>query len=87
MQALQMTVALMLPSIFFSGFIFPLETMPWIFRAISYTLPATYFIDLTRSAVLRGAGWPDCRLDLVVLAAMGFGLFSAAALRFRKRIA
>ena len=31
MQALQITMVVLLPSVFFSGFIFPRETMPWIF--------------------------------------------------------
>ena len=31
MQALQMSMTFMLPSVFFSGFVFPRETMPWIF--------------------------------------------------------
>ena len=39
MQALQMSMIFMLPSVFFSGFVFPRETMPWIFYALG-TLPA-----------------------------------------------
>src|SRR5712691_10117320 len=41
-QALQMTMIFLLPSVFFSGFIFPRDTMPWIFYAIGSALPATY---------------------------------------------
>ena len=43
MQALQMSMVFMLPSVFFSGFVFPRETMPPIFYALSTILPATYF--------------------------------------------
>ena len=57
MQALQMTMMFILPSVFFSGFIFPRETMPWIFYAVGSVLPATYFIDLMRAIILRGAEW------------------------------
>jgi ABC-2 type transport system permease protein len=46
MQALQMTMIFILPSVFFSGFIFPRETMPAIFYWISCALPATYYIEL-----------------------------------------
>ena len=87
MQALQMTMALMLPSVFFSGFIFPRETMPWIFQAISTLIPATYFIELMRAIILRGATLADFWFNLVVLAAMGVALFSLCALRFRRKIA
>lgn len=87
MQALQMTMALMLPSVFFSGFIFPRETMPWIFQAMSTLIPATYFIELMRAIILRGATLADFWFNLVVLAAMGVALFSLCALRFRRKIA
>jgi ABC-2 type transport system permease protein len=87
MQALQMTMALMLPSVFFSGFIFPRETMPWIFQALSTLIPATYFIELMRAIILRGATLMDFWSNLAVLAAMGVALFCLCALRFRRKIA
>jgi drug efflux transport system permease protein len=87
MQALQMTMVFIMPSVFFSGFIFPRETMPWIFYAIGACLPTTYFIDLMRAIILRGASWPDFWLHLVVLSAMGLALFALCALRFKKKIA
>lgn len=87
MQALQMTMTLMLPSIFFSGFIFPIETMPLFFRMISAILPATYFIELMRAIVLRGAGFGDFWQHLVILGVMGVALFTLSAARFRQRVA
>ena len=86
-QALQMTMITILPSVFFSGFIFPRETMPQIFYAISTVLPATYYIELERALVLRGASLADFWFNLVLLAAMGFALFSFCALRFKQKIA
>src|SRR5213596_690012 len=82
-QALQMTMIFLLPSVFFSGFIFPRETMPWIFYAIGSILPATYYIELERAIVLRGAHLGDFGMNIVVLAAMGLFLFSLCALRFK----
>lgn len=87
MQALQMTMALLLPSVFFSGFIFPIETMPKFFQGLSTLLPATYFIGLMRAIMLRGAGFMDYWHYFAILAAMGMVLFSLCALRFRQRIA
>src|SRR3954471_8131822 len=55
MQALQMSMAFILPSVFFSGFIFPRETMPAIFYGIGAIMPTTYFIALMRAIILRGA--------------------------------
>ena len=54
-QATQMAIATLLPSIFFSGFIYPRETMPLIFYGISFLLPLTYFVD-----ILRGHRSPRC---------------------------
>jgi len=86
-QALQMTMIFILPSVFFSGFIFPRETMPWIFYAIGAALPATYYIELERAIVLRGATLGDFWFNIIVLAGMGLGLFSLCALRFKQKIA
>lgn len=86
-EALQMTMTVMLPSIFFSGFIFPRETMPWIFYAISTVLPATYFIDLMRAIILRGATFADFGTQLLILGTMGLVLFTLCALRFKRKVA
>jgi ABC-2 type transport system permease protein len=86
-QALQMTMVFMMPSVFFSGFIFPRDTMPWIFSAIGSVLPATYFIELMRAIVLRGASLADFWVNLVVLSGMGLAMFALCALRFQRRIA
>jgi len=87
MQALQMSMMFILPSVFFSGFIFPRETMPQFFYWISTAIPATYFIELERALVLRGASLGDFWFNLVMLAGMGLGLFGLCALRFRKLLA
>ncbi|MCI0744524.1 MAG: ABC transporter permease [Verrucomicrobia subdivision 3 bacterium] len=86
MQALQMTMIFIMPSVFFSGFIFPRETMPWIFYAIGALLPTTYFIELLRGIILRGATLADFWRELVILTGMGVALFGICAARFRSRI-
>jgi ABC-type multidrug transport system permease subunit len=58
MQALQFSMIFVMPSVFFSGFIFPRETMPWIFRAIGSCLPTTYFIELSARSSCAA---PACR--------------------------
>jgi len=85
-EAMQMSMTIMLPSIFFSGFIFPRETMPWIFYAISTVLPATYFIELMRAIILRGAGFLEFWRHLLILALMGGVLFALCAGRFKRKI-
>jgi len=85
-EAMQMSMTVLLPSIFFSGFIFPRETMPWIFYAISTLLPATYFIELMRAIILRGATLLEFWRHLLILAIMGGVLFSLCALRFQQKV-
>jgi ABC-2 type transport system permease protein len=86
MQALQMSMTFIMPSVFFSGFIFPRETMPWIFYAIGSLLPTTYFISLMRAIILRGATFFEYWPSLAIMSAMAVLLFCVCALRFRKKI-
>ena len=86
MQALQMSMTFMLPSVFFSGFVFPRETMPWIFYWLGALMPATYFISLMRAIILRGANLFEYWPHLAVLIIMSILLFVLCALRFRKKI-
>jgi ABC-type multidrug transport system permease subunit len=86
MQALQMSMTFMLPSVFFSGFVFPRETMPWIFYAVGTVLPTTYFISLMRAIILRGAQLFEYWPHLLILVVMSILLFAFCALTFRKKI-
>jgi ABC-2 type transport system permease protein len=86
-QALQMTMVFIMPTVFFSGFIFPRETMPWIFYAIGSVLPTTYYISLLRAFILRGASITEFWDAVIILAVMGVALFALCALRFRRHIA
>ena len=86
MQALQMSMTFMLPSVFFSGFVFPRETMPWIFYALGALMPATYFISLMRAIILRGAIFFEYWPHLLILIIMSIVLFCVCALLFRKKI-
>jgi len=85
-EAMQLAFLTILPSIFFSGYIFPRETMPKIFYAISYFVPASYFINITRGVILRGAGITHLWIDALALFAMGTFLLVIAARRFQNKV-
>ena len=85
-QAMQLAFLTILPSVFFSGYIFPRETMPKFFYVLSYFVPATYFIDITRGIILRGAGWVHLWTDAVALFFMGTLLLVIAARRFQNKV-
>jgi ABC-type multidrug transport system permease subunit len=56
MQAMQMSTFVLLPFVFLSGYVFPIDGMPQIFRLLSRLIPARYFIEVLRGIILRGAG-------------------------------
>jgi ABC-2 type transport system permease protein len=85
-HAMQLAFLTILPSIFFSGYIFPRETMPKFFFYLSYFVPATYFINITRGIILRGAGWAHLWSDALALFVMGTLLLVIAARRFHNKV-
>ncbi|WP_295454660.1 ABC transporter permease [uncultured Thiodictyon sp.] len=86
LQAMQMTVFILLPSILLSGFMFPYEGMPVPAQYIAEVLPATHFMRTVRAVVLRGAGLHEVAFDTLWL--VGFMLVGllVASLRFKKRL-
>lgn len=86
LQAMQLTMFLLIPSILLSGFMFPYEGMPDAAQWIAEALPATHFIRMVRAIVLRGATLVDLLPDLLWL--IGFTVIGviAAARRFKKRL-
>jgi ABC-2 type transport system permease protein len=85
-HAMQLAFLTILPSVFFSGYIFPRETMPKFFFYLSYLVPATYFINITRGIILRGAGWVHLWSDALALFTMGTILLIIAARRFHDKV-
>jgi ABC-2 type transport system permease protein len=83
-EALQYSMLTMLPSIFLSGFMFPRETMPIQFFAVSHLIPATYMMQVARGVILRGAGLTELWLNGVILFGMGVLLLLLAAKKFSK---
>lgn len=76
----------LLPSIFLSGFFFPLESMPKVLRWISMLMPLRYYLVIIRALLLKGVGVEAFQMELLALMAFGLLIMSAAALRFRKRL-
>jgi ABC-2 type transport system permease protein len=60
--------------------------MPTVFYVISYFIPASYYINITRGIILRGAGLTHLWLDGLALFAMGSLLMVVAARRFHNKV-
>jgi ABC-2 type transport system permease protein len=74
----------MMPMIYLSGFIFPIENMPAGIQAVTYLVPLRYYLVIVRGLFLKGVGldilWPDA----AALLAFGLGILALAVWRSRK---
>ncbi len=86
LQAMQLTVFLLLPSILLSGFMFPYDAMPRTAQYIAEALPATHYVRLVRGVVLRGADTSQLAGDILWLCAFTAVMLTVATLRFRKTL-
>ncbi len=76
----------LLPSLFLSGFFFPLEAMPQFLQIVSYLFPLRYYLIVIRALLLKGVGATPIQDQIIALAIFGVLIMLAAALRFRKRL-
>lgn len=85
-EAVQVSLLIMLPSVLLSGFAFPRESMPLPIYALTFCIPVTYYVEILRGIILRGAGlwalWPQT----LALAGFALVLVVLSAVRFQKRI-
>ncbi|KAB2962450.1 MAG: ABC transporter permease [Thermoanaerobaculia bacterium] len=79
-------IATFLPAFLLSGFMFAIENMPTALRAVTYLVPARYFLVVTRGIFLKGVGVEVLRVQgLLMMAFAAIGL--ALAIRsFRKEL-
>jgi ABC-2 type transport system permease protein len=84
-EAFQLAMGTVLPSVFLSGYIFLIENMPKFFQGIARLIPATYYIQILRGIILRGAGIRDLWVHAVVLTLMGCATILLAARQFVKQ--
>ena len=74
-----------LPTMLLSGFVFPIASMPAVLRAITYAVPARYFLIALRSIVLKGAGIGAYWTDLAALALFATIMIALASVRLRRQ--
>ncbi len=77
---------ILLPSIFLSGFFFPLDAMPPFLQLVSYLLPLRFYLSIIRVLLLKGVGLEMVMNDVIALVIFGILIMGAASLRFRKRL-
>lgn len=85
-QAIQLALMTALPQIMLSGIIFPLSSMAPGVRWIGYLLPLTYFNQVAKGAMVRGAGLGDLLIPLGLLTLLGLAIFGLAVIRFSRQL-
>ena len=86
LQAMQMTVFFLLPSILLSGFMFPFRGMPVWAQYLGEALPNTHFLRIVRGILLKGNGPPEIWPNIWPLLSFLFVVGGIAMLRYRKTL-
>ena len=79
-------VGTLLPTLLLSGFIFPVESMPWPLQLLSNVVPARWFVHIARSVMLKGVGLAYLWRETLVLSAMAVVLLTLSTRSFRQRL-
>ncbi len=75
---------IIMPAIILSGFLYPVETMPPFFQAVTLLNPLRHFLEIVRDVFLKGSGIGDLWRQYSILALMAVGGLTIATARFRK---
>jgi len=79
-------VGTMLPTMLLSGFIFPLESLPWPLQMVSFVVPARWFVTVARSIMLKGVGLTYLWRETLVLVVMALVLLTLSTRSFKERL-
>lgn len=77
----------LIPMVFLSGFVFPIENMPAWIQPATYLIPLRYFLVILRGIFLKGIGLETLWPQALALLAWGLGILTLAVLRSSKRSA
>ncbi|MGA2569793.1 MAG: ABC transporter permease [Terracidiphilus sp.] len=85
-QAMVTAFFFIMPAIVFSGFGFPISTMPQWLQTMTYASPLRYFLVVLRGTYLKGVGMDILWPQMAAMAGLGVGLLTIAILRFHKSL-
>jgi ABC-2 type transport system permease protein len=85
-EALLVVLMTLLPSVFLSGFFFPIDAMPRFLQLVSYFIPLRYYLVIIRALLIKGVGAAALRGEIIALSVFAIVIMGAAVSRFRKRL-
>lgn len=86
MQAMQLSMFTILPSVLLSGFLFPFAAMPGWAQLLGNVVPATHFLRIVRGVMLKGGGIGDVADSYISLAVILAVITAIAVLRYRRTL-
>ena len=86
LQAMQMAMFVILPSILLSGFMFPFRGMPWWAQVLGEILPITHFLRIARGVMLKGIGFADVGRELWPIMLFAAIMLTIAVKRYRQTL-
>lgn len=81
------TVTSFLPAFLLSGFIYAIENMPAVIQAVTYLIPARYFVTILKGIFLKGVGLDVLWAEFLFLSAYAAGVFFITARKMRQKVA
>ena len=80
-------MGMFLPTVLFSGFMFPIENMPYPLQLISNLVPAKWFYLIVKSIMIKGLGFSAIWKETLILGGITLGLFVVSLKSFKIRLA
>ena len=79
-------IGMLLPTMLLSGFMFPIENMPWPLQVISNVVPSRWYYIIVKSIMIKGAGFGAVWKETLVLCGMTLFLFAVSVKNFKVRL-
>ncbi|HUU37788.1 MAG TPA: ABC transporter permease, partial [Candidatus Desulfaltia sp.] len=79
-------ITTMLPTFILSGFIFPIRNMPVFIQAVTYLIPARYFLVILRGIMLKGVGLSAFGGEMAILAGFAVLTLILSSVRMSKTL-
>lgn len=79
-------MGMMIPTLIFTGFMFPIENMPWLFRVVSHVVPARWYFIIVKEVMLKGLGFSYVWKETLILAFMTVVLLGLSLKNFKIRL-
>ncbi|MEP2024850.1 MAG: ABC transporter permease [Reichenbachiella sp.] len=80
-------MGMMIPTLLFTGFMFPIENMPWPLQIISNIVPSKWYYIIVKSVMIKGLGFEAIWKETLILLGMTFFLLFISFKKFKIRLA